>query len=192
METFFHGTGGFLSFGRACAFLSALVFLSGMLLAESLYNNPERFSYHLSDLGVGSTAFIFNSTLILTGLLIAIAGTLFFLSFRSFKVMFFPLVSGLAVIGVGLFPLNVEPLHTIVSAAASIFLGLTAVLSSFISKKPLAHVFAFLGILSLLFTAVIALNMDFGLGIGFTQRMIVYPLILWGLLIGLFFQPKEV
>jgi len=176
--------------GALCV-LAGVQFLLVMLYLESIVPGFDRAINFISDLGVGSTAPIFNSSIFIAGVVSIIVALylFFFLKKRALSIIL--ILAGLSVALVGVFPENIYPTHLQVSFLAFLFGGIIALVSSFYSKKPWNRIFSVLGVISLL-TLVTNLILWYGfgtilpLGAGVIERLIVYPFILWGILFGVY------
>lgn len=171
-----------------------LLFVGGVqwflviVIAEGLHPGYNSGVHYVSSLGVGITALFYNLSLVLLGVTI-VAGT--YLIQRAFgSRLFFVLftVTGLATMGVGLFPENVRPMHGIVTPIALLFGGLSAIASYKLQKPPLSYASVVLGALSLvasvLFYPYLGLPREsvttyLGLGKGTMERIVIYPILLW-------------
>ncbi len=176
-------------------FIAATQFVLGLTVAEALYPGFNMSSYYISDLGIGPSALIFNSSAFLLGLLLLI-GTYFLRRIPNFKTVNTLLVlTALGAMGIGIFTKNYRIAHGAVASMAFFFAGLTAITSSRVLKKPLSLISIMLGIMTLaalaLFsigmvtsgslTSDIAYNSNFylGLGPGGMEHMIIYPVGMW-------------
>lgn len=166
-----------------------IFFAVGMLLAESLYPNYSRSENYISDLGVGSTAVIFNIIVIITGIDMAVVAFLIYTKFRYNLIGILLGTNAVGIIGVGLFPENIEPLHTIFSFIAFLTGSLAAIASYKTSKVPIFSII--LGLTCLLATVFFALEITFGFGIGTMERLIVYPFMLWCFIYGIDIARQE-
>jgi len=163
-----------------------------ILIAESLHPNYNGAFYYVSSLGVGNTALLYNSSLLLLGVAVFVASCLIYRFFAS-KVFFFLLtITSLATMGVALFPEG-QPLHGIVTPIALLFGSFSAIMSFKILRSPLAYVFVILGIMSfsagILFNSYVGLPREsfttyLGLGKGTMERLIIFPLVFWILSFG--------
>ncbi|MEM2910241.1 MAG: DUF998 domain-containing protein [Nitrososphaerota archaeon] len=170
--------------------IAGLLILSGitqfmimMIVSEALYVGYSVSNNYISDLGVGDTAPIFNTSITFLGLTVTAAS--FFLR-RMLNDRVFPatvLLAGMGAMGVGIFPEG-SPynLHFIMSAITFIFAGTSAVLSSRTSPRCLALPSIVLGAASLTAILLFALGIHMGLGHGGMERMIVYPVLSWALI----------
>jgi len=176
-------------------FIAATQFVLGLTVAEALYPGFNTSAYYISDLGIGPSALIFNSSAFLLGLLLLI-GTYFLRHVPDFKTLDALLIlTALGAMGIGVFTKNYRVAHGAVASAAFFFAGLTAISSSKVLKKPLSLISMVLGIMTLaalaLFsigmftsgslTSDIAYNSSFylGLGPGGMEHMIIYPIGMW-------------
>jgi len=163
----------------ALAFVGGVQFLFGLVIAEALYPDYSVSENYISDLGVGTTSLIFNSSVFLLGL-ITVAGAYFTqraFSSRLLSVLF--TLTGLGAMGVGLFPENFGTMHGIASVITFVFGGLSAIMSYRLQKPPLSYFSVLLGALSLVALALFGSSIYLGLGKGGMERMIAYPTLLW-------------
>jgi len=185
-------------------FLAAILIFMGIITAESFY--PVDLSYttredEISDLAATKppdsiitqpSATIFNTTAILTGLMILVASVLLHLSFHK-RLQSIPLsFLGLGILGVGLFPGNITPWHSIFAFLIFISGGIAALLSFTYVRVTLNYVFALLGVFSLFFLFTYNAFIPI-LGKGGTERYVVYPIIFWLMGVGtyIFGSKKE-
>jgi len=113
------------------------------------------------------------------------------IKFRPFSIVF--VVTGIGAIGVGLFPLTMQSLHSIFTLMALIFGSVSAILSFRIQAKPLSYVSVLLGILALgssivffpyLGLPVGATDTFLGMAKGSMERWVIYPIIIWVIAFG--------
>jgi len=183
-------------------FLGTLQFVLAMNLAEQLYPNYSVSANYISDLGATCTttctivqpsSTIFNSSVIILGLLILVGA--YFIN-REFHSRLFTVLLGLTTVGavgVGVFPETTGILHVIVSFIVFFFGSLSALSSFRVTKKPFNYFSVVLGILSLIALGLFFANAYLGLGPGGMERMIAYPDLLWGIALGgnLMHSPKS-
>jgi hypothetical membrane protein len=185
----------------ALLFLAVTQFVLGLVISEAQFPNYSISDNYISDLGVGSSSIIFNSSVFLLGLLLLI-GAYFLQRAFDFKILTVVLVlTAIGAMGVGIFTEDFETLHPIVSLIAFLFGGLSAVFSgvgSFLHKYRLMRTafFAFaiiLGFMTLGALVLFAGKIYLGLGAGGMERMIIYPILMWGAGFGgyLMTQPEE-
>jgi hypothetical membrane protein len=176
-------------------FVAAAQFVLCLIIAEALYPGYSVSANYISDLGVGPSAIVFNSSVFLLGLLLLV-GTYFLWRLANFKtVNTLLLLMAVGAMGVGVFTKDFTLAHGAVSSAAFFFAGLSAIASFKVLNKPLSLISTILGALTLaalaLFsggmvtsgslTGTIAYDSSFylGLGPGGMERMIVYPALMW-------------
>jgi len=170
-------------------------FMLGLVVAEALYPGYSLADNYISDLGVGPSSIIFNSSALLLGLLLLI-GTYFLRHIPNFKtVNTLLLLMALGAMGVGVFTKDYRTAHGAVVTMAFFFVGLSAISSFKALKKPLSLISIILGTMTLgalviyssgmitsgSLTSDIAYDSDFymGLGPGGMEHMIVYPAFIW-------------
>ncbi|MDO8725745.1 MAG: DUF998 domain-containing protein [Candidatus Methanoperedens sp.] len=167
-------------------FSGALVALFGIHLAEFLYPGYSVSGNYISDLGATCivyqpSAFIFNTSVILLGILILLSSYLLWKEFQSFIIPALFGLSGLGAVGVGLFPETAGFLHVIVSFITFFFGALAAIAARRIVKAPFSYFSVLMGLASLTALVLYGLEIYLGLGPGGMERMIAYPILLWGL-----------
>lgn len=161
-------------------FIAASQFVLGLIVAEALYTGYSISDNYISDLGVGPSSSIFNSSVFLMGLLMII-GAFFFQRAFNFKALTVLLVlTAVGTMGVGVFTEHSGIMHTAVSLIAFLFGGLSAVSSFRLLRPPFSVIAVILGLMSLGALILIASGIDLGLGVGGIERMILYPVLLWG------------
>jgi hypothetical membrane protein len=166
------------------SFLGASQFLIFMLIAEALYPNYSISQNKISDLGVGPTAVIFNTSMIILGMLLIFTAIIYHPSHEKWLFSLLLALTGIGAMGVGIFNENLSPLHDIFAGMTFIFGGFSAIWSSRLIRFPLSSCVLFLGCLTLVFSILLAYGIYLCLGPGGTERMIVYPIILWGAVFG--------
>jgi hypothetical membrane protein len=129
------------------------------------------------------SATIFNLAMIFAGVM-TLAGTFFvFRAFRDPIVAITMGLLGLGILGVGIFPGNMNPMHPLFALTAFFGGGIAAICSCRIIKSPFKYVAVLLGLTTLFFLVT---NGYFGeiLGMGGVERWIAYPMVLWTLGMG--------
>lgn len=160
-------------------FVGGVQCVLGIIIAEALYPGYNTSENWISDLGIGPSALIFNSSVFLLGVL-GITGTYFI--HRVFNSRLFSIllaIANMGAIGVGLFTEDFGIVHTIFAVILFLFIGLTAILSYKLQKPPLSYLSVLLGALALLAIVLVASETYLGLGKGGMERMIAYPALLW-------------
>jgi len=152
-------------------------FLLLMIVSEALYPGYSVNHNYISDLGVGKTAIIFNTSIIIMGIMVMIASIL--LNARKYYTPLLFLV-GLGAFLVGTFPETTGLPHSIAALITFLFGGIGAIAIS-IRRN---YFWTVLGILTLI-SLILYIAKDYGsLGVGGMERMIVYPEIIWGISFG--------
>lgn len=179
----------------AVFFVAVTQFILGLAIAEALYPGYSLSGNYVSDLGVGPSAIVFNSSVFLLGLLLAL-GVYFLRQHSGLKMVNRPLfIMALGAMGVGIFTKNYTLAHGAVASVAFFFAGLSALTSAKLLKKPFSLISIVLGAMTIgalvLFssglaasgslTSDVAYNSSFylGLGPGGMERMIIYPSLMW-------------
>ena len=189
----------------AAIFAGSIQFGIAIIVSEAVYSgygplgvpgsgNVTGYAYSvsantLSDLGAtcrGSvctavpSAYIINASAVVLGLLLMLGAYYLNRGFRWMPASVLIVLTGVGAVGVGLFPETAGVLHTVFSGVAFLFAGLSALVAARLAKKPMFYFSIILGLTSLV--ALILYNGEYylGLGQGGMERMIVYPVLLWG------------
>ncbi|WP_240728578.1 DUF998 domain-containing protein [Halobellus limi] len=140
----------------------------------------------ISDLGVfPETALLFNASLILVGVLNLAGGYFFYRSHGKRWLLAVFALAGVGAIGAGLFPLDTGGLHGLSALLAFVFFNVQAIGSATRLGGVMRALAVLAGVLGLVFVVLMALGdggntAAFGpIGHGGTERMIVYPVMLW-------------
>lgn len=162
---------GILLFGAA-------QFLLCLVAAEALYPGYSTAANAISDLGVGSTALLFNLSIAIFGA--ASLAAAYLLRGKLGKLLAACMaIAGIGAIGVGAFPETLGLPHFISALAAFLFGAIAALVSSRKAAAPLSHLFLLLGAISLCALVLEVAGTALGLGHGGMERMIAYPIIIW-------------
>jgi hypothetical membrane protein len=169
-------------------FIGVTQFVIGMIVSEALFPTYSTSGNYISDLGVGPSALIFNSSVFLMGLLILIGAYFLQRAFRFELLTVMLVLTGIGAIGVGVFTEAYGVLHMIVSLITFLFSGLSAIVSVLCSrvhkfplvKMPFSALSIFLGLMTLAALALFGSGQYLSLGHGGMERMIAYPALLWG------------
>jgi hypothetical membrane protein len=137
------------------------------------------------------SAWIFNTSIALMGLLLLVGAYYFHRSYRWKPATALILLVGIGCMGVGFFPETAGSIHSYFADVAFLFAGLASIVTSRFQKVPMSYFSIILGAMSLL--AVILYRGDYfaGLGAGGMERMIVYPIVLWGISFGGYLMATE-
>jgi hypothetical membrane protein len=173
----------------ALLFVAAAQFVLGLIVSEALYSSYSVSANYISDLGVGSSSMIFNSSVFLLGLLLVI-GAYFLQRAFDFKMLTVILVlAAVGAMGVGIFTEDFGAIHVVVSLIAFLFGGLTAIFTGVCSyvhenkllKMPFSFMAIILGLMTLGALILFGGKVYLGLGAGGMERMILYPILIWGI-----------
>jgi len=178
-------------------FVGSVQWLMMMIILESFQPNYNSALHYVSSLGVGATAIAYNISIILFGLSVVITSAALYYSLdtKIFPLLLF--ITGLLVIGVGLFPENSRPIHGYVTAFTFIFGTAAAIISYKVLNSPFSYISIVIGLLILvlliLFFPYVGLPAEstttfLGLQKGTIERIIIYPLMFWMVGLGITLQ----
>ena len=141
----------------------------------------------ISDLGVvGTTALMFNASLVAVGVLNLLGGYFFYRAHGKRWLLAVFALAGLGAVGAGAFPLDHPTgLHGLFALLAFVFFNVEAIGSATELAGPMRVFSVLAGVVGFVFVVLMALG-DAGntaffgpFGHGGTERMIVYPAMLW-------------
>lgn len=161
-------------------FIAASQFILGLVVAEALYPSYSISKNYISDLGVGPSSMVFNTSVFLMGLLLIIGSYFLQRAFNSRVLTVLLFLTAIGTMGVGVFTENSGTIHTVVSLIAFLFGGLSAIASYKLLKLPFSAIAVILGAMSLGALVLFATKIDLGLDVGGMERMIAYPILTWG------------
>ncbi len=173
--------------------LGGVQWFLGMLAAESWYDGYSSRIDYVSDLGTGPTAFIYNLSVFLLGAFIVL-GTFFL--YKAQKRILLPIlltICGIGAMGVGVFPANLQPMHSVFTLLAILFGSFAAVGSYAYQAKPMSIISVVLGLMSFILAMVFIpyLGLPFGstetfLGMakGSMERWAIDPILAWSIAFG--------
>ncbi len=168
--------------GGALFFAGSVQFMIALMIAEALYPNYNVATNPLSDLGAmvfQPSSNIFNGSVIIFGLLILLGAYFTRKGFNSKPFVAVLLLAGIGVAGVGLFTETILGPHLIFSFMAFFFSALAAIFSFKFINSPFRYFAIVLGMVAIIALALFIAGIDFGLGHGGIQRIIVYPALVW-------------
>jgi hypothetical membrane protein len=175
-------------------------FLTMIMLAASLVPGYDMATAAISDLGViPETAMLFNVTLVLVGVLNIVAAVLLFGPGgrgRHPVLLAVFVAAGAGAIGAGVFPLDTGAPHSLSALVAFLAFNLQAIGAASYVRGPMRAVSVLAGAAGLVFVVLMILGdggnaAAFGpIGHGGTERMIVYPAMLWMLAFGGYFMAE--
>lgn len=173
----------------ALIFVAVAQFVLGLIVSEALYSGYSISDNYISDLGVGPSSIIFNSSVFLLGLLLVIATYFVQRAFREYKALTLMLIlTSIGAMGVGVLTEDFGIIHGVMSLIVFLFGGLSAIFSVICShahrfkllKTPFSIISVILGVMCLGALLLFIGKIDLGLGMGGMERMIAYPVLIWG------------
>lgn len=174
-------------------FAAGVILFMGIITAEALYPLPYTTGGNeISDLGgtrppeglvFQPSATIFNTAMLLAGLLATAGAILSQRVFGKLLVTLPSLVLGVGAILVAMFPGNTGTPHALAAMVAFFAGGFAAILSSTVVRSPFRYLLLALGVVNLLgLASSFALGAEsplWALGVGGAERWVAYPEILW-------------
>jgi hypothetical membrane protein len=168
-----------------------VAFLTVTMLAASMAPGYDYHGAAISDLGViDETAGLFNGLLVIVGTLNVAGGYLLYRSHRRAWILGPYLLGGIGAVGAGLVPLDAGELHALFALAGFVFFNIEALATATIVRGPLRPVSLVAGLVGLVYVVVMIIG-DAGnaaifgsIGHGGSERMIVYPAMLWAVAFG--------
>jgi len=167
-------------------FVGPVQFIISILIAERIALNYSSTVHYVSTLGVGSTAFIFNLSVLILGLCIILCSYVLKREYQEFISTLLLLLTGICTTGVGLFPENSRPFHGIFTGFTFLFAALFLISVIKIERSPIP-IFISIGGLIILISLVIffpylGLEVDstekfLGLMKGTLERFIIYSTV---------------
>lgn len=161
-------------------------FMTVIMLAAAMVPGYDFAGGAISDLGVAAgTALLFNAALVAVGVLNVAGGYLFYRIHGARWIMAVFALAGLGAVGAGLFPLDTGGLHGLFALVAFLCFNVEALASATRVRGPMRVISAVAGVVGLAFVVLMAIGdggnaAAFGpIGHGGTERMIVYPVMLW-------------
>lgn len=167
-------------------FLLSAQFMTVIMLGASIAPDYDFGAAAISDLGViEQTALLFNASLLVVGVLNLAGGYLFYRWHgRPWLLAFFAL-AGIGAVGAGAVSLNTSELHSLFALLAFLFFNLEAIGCAAVLPGPMRVISAIAGSIGVVFVVLMVIGDSgntaaFGsIGHGGTERMIVYPVMLW-------------
>lgn len=165
-------------------FVGVFQFLIGLMVAAAVDPSYSIHGNTISDLGVREGAGIFNGSIVILGILLATAAYFVDRALKTRWFTFLLLVAAMGAVGVGIFTKAYPAPHTLFSLVAFLAAGITAIAASRFVTPPLSYVSILVGTMSLVALVLFATGAHLGLGDGGMERMIVLPVLGWGLAFG--------
>lgn len=168
-------------------FLMSAQFLTALMMGEAIAPDYVVHDNAISDLGViGETALLFTVSLTAVGVLNIAGGYLYYRTHRRRSTFLLFVLAGIGAIGAGLISLdNPSGVHGLFALFAFIFFNAQAIASSRLVEGPMRYISLVAGIIGLAFL-VLHFFSDAGMadlygpiGHGGSERMIVYPALIW-------------
>jgi hypothetical membrane protein len=185
--------------GGVLVAVAAAQFAAAMALVQQHYPGYSLTSNYISDLGgAGSPwALVFDISATVLGVLAIVAFILVWSAFEPGATrtagLGILIVAGVGAVGVGVFPETTHVLggkaHDITSAVAFLGAGIGLVVLSFAMRRSERWRWSrpytlITGIVVLAATGLFEASIDLGLGPGGMERLIVFPVLLWGVVEG--------
>jgi hypothetical membrane protein len=166
-------------------------FLTATMLAASIAPGYNFNAAAISDLGViGETAVLFNALLVAVGALNIGAGVLLYRSHHRISILAVYILAGIGAAGSGLVPLDTSELHALFALFGFVFFNVEAITTGLMARGPIRALSFVAGLIGLVYVVVMLIG-DAGnpavfgaIGHGGSERMIVYPAMLWTLVMG--------
>lgn len=166
-------------------------FVTMLMLAAALVPGYELGTTAMSELGVEpESAFVFNGSLFLVGILTIVGGYLFYRSHGTTWLLAMYALAGLGAFGMGVFPADYGFLHVLFVVVTFLFYNLAAIGTGMRIRGPMVVVSVLLGAVGLLFAGLLILGVGgnpelYGpIGAGGVERLVLYPAMLWLLVFG--------
>lgn len=176
--------------------IAAIEIVLFVLIAQHLYPNYSLNNNYISDLGVGSTAIIFNSAIQLFGIILILGSYYLYKSGRKYQALGFT-ITALGAIGVGTFPETTGSPHIISAFITFGSIAIIALCFGRVFKRPLSYYSVAAGLLGIVVLTISVMNMtgfsvNLGLGKGGVEEILFYNEILWALIVGLSLYTKRI
>jgi hypothetical membrane protein len=167
-------------------FVLAAQFVTVIMLAAAMVPGYDFRAAAISDLGVlPETALLFNGSLVVVGVLNLAGGYFFYRTHGKRWLLALFALAGVGAITAGLFPLDTGALHSLGALLAFVFFNVQALGSATRLHGAMRVLSVLAGGLGLVFVVLMVLGdagtaAAFGpIGHGGTERMIVYPVMIW-------------
>ncbi len=172
---------------------AGFVLLMGIITAETKYPVFRHYTarQEISDLGgtrpprglvTQPAAMIFDTTMVVAGVLLLAGAFVLWRLYRDWVLTGVAALFGAGALLVGIFPGNTTP-HPFAAMIAFVFSALTAIAAFRVTSGPFRLMSVAVGLLSLAALVAAELGGDSpvvkSIGIGGTERWVVFPIILW-------------
>jgi hypothetical membrane protein len=181
-----------LNLSGALLFLAGVLAFMGIITAEAFYPITYTTAQNeISDLGATRppnslifqpSAALFKTVMLVAGALVSITNVL---QHAFFNKLLFTIpfgLFGLGLVGVGIFPGNIDPYHGLSSMLVFLAGGLSAITAFKICATPFKYFGIALGSVALtawFFAMFFPAVLFSSIGIGGTERWVAYPILLW-------------
>ncbi|MCM2466876.1 DUF998 domain-containing protein [Methanoculleus oceani] len=167
-------------------FLLPVQFMTALMVGAAIAPGYSISANAISDLGViDATAWLFNSSLFIAGLLNSIGGYFLYRTYGKGWILPVFVLAGIGALGAATFTLDIPGIHGLFALLAFIFFNIQAIAGAALVRGPLKAISIIAGAIGLVFLVTHAAS-DFGImslygpiGHGGSERMIVYPALLW-------------
>jgi hypothetical membrane protein len=164
----------------------AAQFTTVIMLAAAMVPGYDFRGAAISDLGVfPETALLFNASLVAVGVFNLLGGYFFYRTHGERWILAVFALAGVGALGAGVFPLDTGGLHGLFALLAFLFFNVQALASATRVPGVMKVLSVLAGGLGVVFVVLMAVGdagnaAAFGpIGHGGTERMIVYPVMLW-------------
>ncbi len=172
---------------------AGFVLLMGIITAETKYPVFRHYTtrQEISDLGgtrpprglvTQPAAMIFDTTMVVAGVLLLAGAFVLWRLYQDWVLTGVAALFGAGALLVGIFPGNTTP-HPFAAMIAFVFSALTAIAAFRVTSGPFRYMSVAVGLLSLAALVAAELGGDSpvvkSIGIGGTERWVVFPIILW-------------
>jgi len=161
-------------------------FMTAIMLAAALVPGYDFRGGAISDLGVFSeSALLFNGGLLVVAVLNLAGGYLLYRRHGKRWLLAIYALASVGAVGTGLFPLDTGDAHSLFALLAFLFFNLEAIGTATLLRGAMRAISVLAGVLGIVFLVLMAVGdagnaAAFGpIGHGGTERMIVYPVMLW-------------
>jgi len=183
--------------GGLALLVLAAGFMTAIMLASSIAPGYDMNRAAISDLGViPETGLLFNASLAAVGVLNMLGGVLLYAAHGRTWLLIIFLLAGLGALGAGLVPLDTSDFHSLFALMAFLFFNIEALGAAFLVSGPMRPISLLAGLLGLGFVVVMIIGDGgntavFGaIGHGGSERLIVYPVMLWMVAFGGYLMAK--
>jgi len=177
--------------------IAALELVLSVIIAQHLYPGYSLSNNYISDLGVGATAAIFNTSIQAFGVLLLLAACLIYSAGAHRYVALAFVIAALGGIGVGTFPETTGLLHVISATVvfgtvAVMALGFCRILGGRLAGYSLAAGLLGVAVFVLFALSLLGIRVNFGLGAGGIEEILFYDELAWAVMVGAGFSKGRI